>query len=114
MLARREPRLPRQEGRTGPALGADCQDVGLLRRALQGPPVRVPAPVQLVRDGKRPLQNIVPGRVPRADGRRGGAHRARATQGARQVVRRYQERSHPHSRGRHPHYRQAGTARQLC
>jgi len=37
LLARREPSLPRQAGRAGPALGPDRQDVGLLRRALQGP-----------------------------------------------------------------------------
>jgi len=49
VLTHREPSLPHQAQRAGPGLGAVCQDVGPLRRALQGPPVRVPAPVWFVR-----------------------------------------------------------------
>jgi 2-methylcitrate dehydratase len=36
------------------------QDLGLLRRALQGQSVQVPAPVRLVRDGARAVQDLVP------------------------------------------------------
>jgi hypothetical protein len=76
VLACSKPRLPRQARRARPALGAERQDVGLLRRALQGPPVRVSASLRLLRDGERALQDLIPSRVPRADGRRGRAHRA--------------------------------------
>ena len=89
MLARREPRLPREARRARSALCAERQDVGFLRRALQGASFRVPAALRLLRDGERTLQDLVPGRVPRTDGRGGCAHRAWQAQGAWQIVGRY-------------------------
>ena len=47
------------------------QDLGLLRRAVQGQRVQVPAPLRLLRDGERAVQDLLPGRVPCAD--RGGS-----------------------------------------
>ena len=44
---RRAPGAHHHEGRDGLPLGADRQDLGLLRRAVQGQPVQVPAAVRL-------------------------------------------------------------------
>ena len=43
------------------------QDLGLLRRAVQGQRVQVPAPLRQLRDGARAVQDLASRRVPRAD-----------------------------------------------
>ena len=43
------------------------QDMGLLRRPVQGQAVQVPAPLRQLRHGKRAVQDQLPGRVPRPD-----------------------------------------------
>ena len=50
---------------------SDNTDVGLLRCFVQGAGVSLPAPLRLVRNGKRAVQGQLSGRVPRADGCRG-------------------------------------------
>ena len=86
------------------------QDLGLLRRAVQGQAVQVPAPLRQLRDGERAVQDLLPGRVPRADR---GRMRDDA---ARQLVRgppATTSRRSPSARTRpHPHHRQEGPARQ--
>ncbi|CCH04439.1 2-methylcitrate dehydratase [Achromobacter xylosoxidans NH44784-1996] len=64
---RRAPGADRPHRRDGLPLGAVRQDLGLLRRAVQGPAVPVPAPLRQLRHGKRAVQDLVPGRVPLAD-----------------------------------------------
>ena len=54
------------------SVGTDRPHLGLLRRALQGTAVCHPASVRQLRDGERPFQSLLPGGVPRPDGRRGG------------------------------------------
>ena len=43
------------------------QDLGFLRRAVQGPAVQVPAALRQLRDGERAVQDLLPGGVPRPD-----------------------------------------------
>ena len=64
----------------GYPVGADRQDLGFLRRAVQGQRVQVPAAVRQLRDGKRAVQDLVPGRVPLADRGRGGDDDPRRTE----------------------------------
>ena len=47
-----------QDRRDGLPVGADRQDLGLLRRALQGQRVQVPAPLRQLRDGERAVQDL--------------------------------------------------------
>src|SRR5882724_6395936 len=56
-----------QDRRNGLPVGAHRQDLGLLRRALQGQGIRVPAPFRQLRDGERAVQDLVYGGIPRAD-----------------------------------------------
>ena len=79
-VARRAPRADREDRRDGLSVGADREDLGLLRRAVQGPAVHVPAPVRQLRDGERAVQDHLPRRVPRAD--RGRMRDAAASAGA--------------------------------
>ena len=65
-----------QEGRGLPER-AEREDLGLLRRGLQGQGVRVRASLRQLRDGERAVQDLVPGRIPRAD--RGGMRDAAAS-----------------------------------
>ena len=69
-VARRAPRADREDRRDGLPVGADREDLGLLRRAVQGQRVQVPAPVRQLRDGERAVQDQLPRGVPRADRRR--------------------------------------------
>ena len=64
---RRAPGPDLEDRRDGLPLGADGQDLGLLRRLVQGQAVQVPAPVRLLRDGERAVQDLLPRRVPLAD-----------------------------------------------
>ena len=68
-----------QDRRDGLSLGAHREDLGLLRRAVQGQGVQVPAPLRQLRDGERAVQDLLPGRVPLAD--RGGMRDAAAPAG---------------------------------
>ncbi len=67
-LARGAPRAHRADRRDGLPLGAHRQGLGLLRRAVQGQAVQVPAPVRQLRHGERAVQDLLPGRIPLADG----------------------------------------------
>ena len=64
-------------------------DLGLLRRAVQGQAVQVPAPLRQLRDGERAVQDLLPGRVPRAD--RGRMRDARCTRRCKRPPRRHRE-----------------------
>ena len=70
-----------QTGEMGYPSALYRQDLGLLRRAVQGQAVHVPAAVRQLRDGERAVQDLLPGRVPRAD--RGRMRDAAASAGAR-------------------------------
>ena len=80
------------------------QDLGLLRRALQGQAVQVPAPLRQLRDGERAVQDLLPGRVPLAD--RGGV-RDDAPPAARKAG---QDRSTTSSRSRSARTRRASAS----
>ncbi len=69
--------------RDGLSLGLERQDLGLLRRALQGPTLQVPAALRQLRDGERAHQDLLPGGIPRPDGR--GMRHAAARQGEGQA-----------------------------
>ena len=60
----------RARGRDGLPVGAFGQDLGLLRRALQGPPLHLQPGIRQLRDGERAVQDLLSRGVPRADGRR--------------------------------------------
>ena len=57
------------------------QGLGLLRRAVQGQAVQVPARLRQLRDGERAVQDLLPGRIPLAD--RGGMRDASCIAGQR-------------------------------
>ena len=107
---RRAPRADREDRRDGLPVGADREDLGLLRRAVQGQAVQVPAPVRQLRDGERAVQDHLPGRVPRADRGRMRDAAASAGQGP---ARRHREDHDPHARVGDPHHRQEGPARTI-
>ena len=69
--------------RDGLSVGADGEDVGLLRRELPRAGVQIPAALRLLRNGERAVQNQLPGGVPRADGGGSGNEAARRTGEAR-------------------------------
>ena len=52
------PRADREDRRDGLSVGAHGEDLGLLRRAVQGQRVQVPAPVRQLRDGERAVQDL--------------------------------------------------------
>ena len=56
-----------QKGEVGYPSALSRQDLGLLRRAVQGQAVRVRAAVRQLRDGERAVQDLLPGRIPRPD-----------------------------------------------
>ena len=64
-------------GEMGYPSALSAPDLGLLRRAVQGQCVQVPAPLRQLRHGKCALQDFLSGRVPFADGRRGRHDAAR-------------------------------------
>ena len=71
--------LMAQSGEMGYPVGADREDLGLLRCVVPGQRIHVPAPVRQLCDGKRAVQDQLSGRVPRADRGRSGDEAARAT-----------------------------------
>ena len=97
------------QGRNGLSLGAHREDLGLLRRAVQRQAVQVQAPVRLVRDGKRAVQDFVSRRVPRPDR---GRMRGQAASGSQRPDRRHQESRDHDARIRDPHHRQERPAQQ--
>ena len=98
------------ERRDGLPLGPERQDLGLLRRAVQGQPVQVPAAVRLVCHGERSVQDLLPGGVSRADCGRVRHAAAPASQGSPGPD---PEDRHPHPRVGHSHHRQEGAARTI-
>ncbi len=64
-------------GEMGYPSALTARGVGFPGRAVQGQADRARAHARLVRHGERAVQDLVPGRVPRADGGRGGAEAAR-------------------------------------
>ena len=68
-------------GEMGYPSALSAQDLGLLRRAVQGQAVLAAAAVRQLRDGERAVQDLLPRGVPRADGR--GMRDAAASAGAR-------------------------------
>ena len=58
--------------RDGLSLGAHRAELGLLRRAVQGQAVPLPARLRLLCDGERAVQDFLSGRVPRPDRGRSG------------------------------------------
>ena len=67
---RRAPRAHQRDRRDGLSVGSHRAHLGLLRRAVQGQAVPLPAPLRLVCDGERAVQDFLSGRVPRPDRRR--------------------------------------------
>ena len=59
------------------------EDLGLPGRAVQGQGAVVPAGLRQLRDGERAVQDLLPGRVPRADGGRSRDDAASAGQASR-------------------------------
>ena len=75
---RRAPRAHRARGRDGLSVGAVGEDLGLLRRAVSsGKPFVAAAALRQLRHGERAVQDLLPGRVSRAD--RGRGRDARCT-----------------------------------
>ena len=103
-VARRAPRADRADRRDGLSVGADREDLGLLRRAVQGQAVHVPAAVRQLRDGERAVQDQLPGRVPRAD--RGRVRDAAASARSRDRLDDIRADHDPHARVGDPHHRQ--------
>ena len=108
----RTPRADREDRRDGLSVGADREDLGLLRRAVQGQAVRLPAPLWQLRDGERAVQDQLPRGVPFADGGGGGDDAPPRARAGRQIDRRHQADHDPHARGLHPDHRQEGAARE--
>ena len=75
---RRAPCAVRAQGRDGLSLGAVGQDLGLPGRAVQGQAVVAAAAARQLRDGKRAVQDLLPGRVSCPDRGRGGDDAASA------------------------------------
>ncbi len=109
-VARRAPRVHRAEGRDGLSLGAVREDVGLLRRAVQGQAVLAAAAVRQLRDGERAVQDFFPGRVPRADG--GGMRDAAASAG-QGSARGHRAHRHRDAGAGRAHHRQDRPARRI-
>ena len=81
----REPRgvarAARAERRDGLSVGADREDVGFLRRALQRQAIQVPAAVRELRHRERALQDRLPDRVSWSERRRSRDQSASAREG---------------------------------
>ena len=77
---------------------------------FKGNAVQVPAPVRQLRDGERAVQDLLPGRVPRAD--RGRMRDDAAPAGRRTGIDDIAQDHDPHARVGDPHHRQEGPARQ--
>ena len=77
--------------RDGLPLGADREDVGLLRCFVSRTGVQVPAALWLLRDGECALQDQLPGRVSRANRRRSGDEAALAARPAGALGRSHQK-----------------------
>lgn len=104
---RREPRAQspaRRARRADRALGAH---MGLLRRAVQRPEIRVPAALRQLCDGERPLQGLLPRRIPLPNRHRSRQEGLRRPRGTREIRRGHQGGDMPHARSLHPHHRQA-------
>jgi 2-methylcitrate dehydratase len=54
--------------RNGLPVGAECKDLGFLRRAVQGQAVQIPASIRQLRHGERAVQDLLPRRVSLANG----------------------------------------------
>ena len=67
-----------QHGRRDGVPGRAVREgVGFLRRAVQGQSVQAAAALRQLRDGKHPVQDLLPRRIPRTNGGRGGSGAAR-------------------------------------
>ena len=75
---RRAPRAVRAQGRDGLSVGAIREDLGFPGRAVQIQALGAAAGVRQLRDGKRAVQDIVSGRIPRSDRGRSGDDSASA------------------------------------
>ena len=64
---RRAPRALGAQGRDGLSVGAERQNLGFSGRAVQGQAAHARAAARQLRDGKRAVQDLFPGRVPRPD-----------------------------------------------
>ena len=103
------PRPHRPHRGDGLPVGALGQDLGLQRRAVQGQAAVPAAALRQLRHGERALQDLLPGRVPRAD--RGGGGDDAAPQGGRAHRRHRAHRHRDPGTGR-AHHRQDRPARQ--
>ena len=99
----------RARRRDGLSVRAVREGLGLSGRAVQGPHDRARARLGLVRHGERAVQDLVPGRVPRADGRRSGAEAAPDRRAAHRGHRAHHDRD---AGARRAHHRQDGPARE--
>ena len=80
--------------------------------SFKGQPFKFQRALRQLRHGERPLQNLLPRRVPLADRSRSRRHLHAQLAAAGKTAADIAQRHHPHPRSLHPHHRQAGPAQQ--